>query len=312
MRNPFFAATIATAAMAAALWLAPAAASAQAPQPARSVCPDDDPAVFHPCAMARAATFNPPLTPDGKPDFGGLWRRRIAAHEDVEAHVKTIDDSGGPSIVVDPPDGKVPMQPWANAYRKDNPQKYIHHNAACFLSGVPATMYITGLYQFLPTRDYFVILTEEAHAYRSIPTDGRPHIGKDISLWQGDSRGRWDGNTLVIDTTNQKAIPWLDQRARFFTEEARVAERLTLVDANTMHYEATIDDPIVYTRPWKMAIPFRRNTEPGMELWEEDCYEGDGPILTHFRNIGLVINRGISAKEARELKAAWEARGKER
>lgn len=258
--------------------------------------------------MTHAGTFNPPRTPDGRPDFGGVWRRRATANEDVEAHPKTLDDSGGPSIVVDPPDGKVPMQPWADEYRKHSPGKYIHHNAACFLSGAPATMYITGLYQFLQTRDDFVILTEEVHAYRSIPLDGRPHIGKDISLWQGDSRARWDGNTLVIDTTNQKAIPWLDQRARFFTEEARVVERLTLVDANTLHYEATIDDPTVYTQPWKIAIPFRRVTEPGTELWEENCYEGNDLTMEHLRNIGLVINRGLSARQARELKAAWEAR----
>lgn len=307
MTNRFFAAAIATAAMATALALATVPAAAQVPQPP-SACPDDDPAVFHPCAMTKAKTFNPARTPDDKPDFGGLWRRRIAAHEDVEAHPKTLDDAGGPSVVVEPPDGKVPMQPWADAWRKGHPEKYIHHNAACFLSGAPATMYITGLYQFLQTRDYFVVLTEEAHAYRSIPLDGRPHIGKDIALWQGDARGRWDGNTLVIETTNQNAIPWLDQRARFYTEEARVTERLTLVDANTMHYEATIDDPIVYTRPWKIAIPFRRNTQEDIELWEEDCYEGDEPIMKHFRNIGLVINRGLTAREARELKAAWEAR----
>jgi hypothetical protein len=259
--------------------------------------------------MAKAKAFQPPRTADGTPDLGGLWRRRVAAHEDVEAHPKTLDDAGGPSVVVDPPNGKVPMLPWAEAYRKDNPKKYIHHNAACFLSGTPATMYITGLNQILQTRDYLVILTEEAHAYRLIPLDGRPHIGKGISLWQGDSRGRWEGNTLVIETTNQNATPWLDQRARFYTEEARVVERLTLLDANTLHYEATIDDPIVYASPWTIAIPFRRNTEPDIELWEEDCYEGDQPILQHLRNAGLSIYHGISAAEARELKAAWEKRG---
>lgn len=296
-------------AVAIAWLLAPAAAAAQAtPAPApKSVCPNDDHVAFHSCAIKAAKTFNPPRTPEGKPDFGGLWRRRAAAHEDLEAHPETIDDSGAPSVVVDPPDGRVPMQPWADARRKENAQKYFHHNAACLLSGVPVTMYMTGLYQFVQTPEYFAVLTEEAHAYRIIPLDGGRHLSKGVQLWQGTSRGRWEGNTLVIDTTNLNGKPWFDQRGRFYTEEAHMVERLTLIDASTIHYTATIEDPNVYTRPFTMAVAFRRNTVVGIELYEEACHEGNAS-LEHIRTAGYSMYFGLSAREARELKKAWEAK----
>ncbi len=286
-------------------WALPPASAAQAP--AQSVCPDNAHAAFHACATAAMKTFTPPRTASGQPDFSGFWRRRASAHESLEAHVRTPDDSGGPSAVVDPADGLVPMQPWADERRRENAERYLHHNAACFQSGVPVTMYMTGLYQFLQTGDHLAVLSEEAHGVRIIPLDGRPHIGPDILLWQGDSLGRWEGNTLVIETTNQNARPYLDQRGRFYTEEAEVVERLTMVDANTLHYQATIDDPNVYTRPFTIAIAFRRNEQQGTELWEEACYEGNDLSMSHFR-ARFDIYPGITAAEARELRSAWEAR----
>lgn len=278
----------------------------QAPAPP-SVCPDDEHAKFHACAVEAAKTFNPPRAAHGAPDFNGLWRRSARAHEDMEDHPRTADDGGGPSVVVDPPDRKVPMQPWADARRRDNAQKYLHHNAACLLSGVPVTMYMTGLFRFQQTRDYLVVQSEEAHQWRSIPLDGRPHVGTGIRLWQGDSRGRWQGNTLVIDTTNQRAQGFLDQRGRFITDEARVVERLTLVDADTLHYQATIEDPNVFTRPFTIAIAFRRNIQPDVELWEEACYEENETSMEHFTKSGYALYPGISGVEARAMKAAWEA-----
>ncbi len=291
----------------AALWPAmPVTLAAQ--EAPKSVCPDDNHAAFHACAVQAARTFDPPRTPDGKPDFRGYWRRRVAAFEDFEAHPRTADDSGGPSVVVDPPDGKVPMQPWADARRRENAAKYLHHNAACFLAGGLGTMYMANLYQFLQNADHLVVTGEglSAHPFRIIPLDGSPHIGAKIALWQGDPRGRWEGNTLVIDTTNQNGKPFVDQRGRFFTEEARTTERLTMIDANTIHFAATIDDPNVYTRPFTMAFAFRRNTVPGSEVWEEACYEANTEQMQLFRNSGLGVFPGITASDARALRQAWE------
>jgi hypothetical protein len=306
MNNRFLCLLITLTVAVVAAMLAPPPAAGQAPAQPRSVCPDDNPAVFHACAMEAAKKFNPPRTQDGHPDLSGYWRHRSPAHEDLEEHPRAVDDSGGPNAIVDPPDGKVPIQAWAEARRQENEAKYIDQNIACYQSGVPRHLYM-GAYQFLQTRDYILLLSEETRAYRLVTLDGRPHIGKNIHLWQGDSRGRWEGNTLVIDTTSQNGMPWLDQRGRFYTDEAHVVERLTFLDANTIHYEATLTDSNVYTRPFTMAFPLRRNLTAGFEIWEESCYEGESNVQ-HLNNVGYRRYPGITGKEARAAKEAFERR----
>lgn len=291
------------------------AASSLMPPPAiaqrwvtESACPDNSPAVFHRCAMEAAEAFDPPRTPDGRPDMGGIWRLPDGniggVFEDLEEHPRTVEDIGGPTAIVDPPDGKVPMRAWADARRKEIPERYIHHFAACFLSGVPETMYHGEAREFLQTPDNLVIMTVSVNsqAYRIIRLDGRPHVGENIRLWNGDSNGHWEGDTLVIETTNQNGRPWIDQRGRFYTEEALVVERLTLIDADTIHYQATIDDPNVYTRPFTMAVAYRRSTEEtNMSV---ACYENNEVLMELYRGLGMEIYPGISASEAREAMEA--------
>jgi hypothetical protein len=277
----------------------------------KSVCPDDDPAAFHRCALAAGKTFTPPRTADGRPDMSGYWRRRTQAFEDLEAHPRNADDGGGPSVVVDPPDGRVPMQPWADVRRRENAAKYLHHNAACLPAGAVPTMYMANLYQFLQTRDVFAIVGEglSEHPYRLIPLDRSAPAGSRLQFYQGDSRGRWEGNTLIIETTNQNAKQFLDQRGRFYTDEMRAVERLTMVDANTLHFQAVIDDPNVFTRAFTIAYAFRRNTDPTAEVWEEACFEANAEQMQLFRNNGFQVYPGITAAEARVLRQAWEAQG---
>ena len=202
------------------------------------------------------------------------------------------------------------MQPWADARRLDNAAKYLHHNAACLPAGTPGTMYMSGLYNIDQTSSTIAIIGEQLspHPYRSIPLDGHAHVGSGITLWNGDSRGRWDGNTLVIDTTNQNGRNYLDQRGRFYTEQAHVVERFTPVDADTLLYEATIDDANVYTRPFTIAFPFRRNALKNAEVWEEACYEANESQMILFRNNGFKVYPGITAAEAKELRRAWETK----
>ena len=121
-------------------------------------------------------------------------------------------------------------------------------------------------------------------------------------------------NCLVVDSPEaarpdfcRNGLPFLDQRGRFLTEEARVVERVTLIDANTMHFQATYEDPNVYTRPFTIAFAFRRNVVEQTEVWEEACYETNAEQMQLFRNNGLRVHPGISAREARELKTTWEA-----
>ncbi len=274
-----------------------------------SVCPDDDHATFHHCALEAAKHFDPPLTGAGHPNLQGIWSRRARAHESMHAHPDTRDDNEAPSVVVAPANGFVPIQPWAEAQRRYNRPAYVHHNAICRLDGVPLTMYMTGTLQFMQTEEHFLVQGEEAHAFRVIPTDGRHHIGASIRLWNGDSVGRWEGNTLVVETRNQNARAWLDQRGRFFTDEAHVVERFTLIDPDTIHWQATIDDPNVYTEPFTIALAYRRR--PVRELWEEACYEDNALAAQTYRNVGYLIYPGITGDEARRLRAAWELEERE-
>jgi len=301
--NQFIARIIALAAVAAASSLLPPSAVAQR-WVAESTCPDDVPAVFHRCALEAASSFDPPRTSDGRPDMGGVWRLpngdTAGAYEDLEEHPGNLDELGGPAAIVDPPDGRIPMYAWAIPRKEENPQRYIHHNAACFLSGVPNTMYHGEEHQFLQTPDYLAILSGNAHAYRIIPLDGRPPVGENIRLWDGSSSGRWEGNTLVIETTNQNGMPWLDQKGTFYTEEVHVVERLTLIDPDTIHYQATIDDPNVYMRPFTIAFPYRRNSVEEFEMMVMACYENNEALLALYWGEGYGVYPGVSSTEARE------------
>ena len=285
----------------------PATAQSQS----NSVCPDDDHARFHACALEAAKHFEPPRTAAGHPDLQGIWNRRSRAHESLHAHPETLDDNEAPSIVVVPADGLVPIQPWAEATRRYYRSAYVHQNAICRLSGVPLTMFMTGTLQFLQNEGHFLVQGEEAHAFRVIPMNRRAHIGEDIRLWNGDSVGHWEGNTLVVETANQNARVWLDQRARFYTDEARVVERFTLIEPDTIHWQATVEDPNVYTEPFTIALAYRRNSNDGLELWEEACYENNELASQTFRNVGYKIYPGMTGAEARRLKTAWELEERE-
>ncbi len=291
-----------------ALWsltIQPAAAQTSVGVAEGSVCPDNSHSVFHACALEAAKTATPPRTPEGRPDFSGFWRRRSWAFEDFHEHPETPDDFGGPSSVVDPADGIVPMQPWALEQSRINAERYLHHNAACFLAGPAGTMYMTSRFQFIQDNEHLAMIGEQLvnHPYRIIPLDGRPHIG-DIPLWNGDPRGRWEGDTLVVESPNQNGKYLLDQRGRFITDEAHIVERFTMIDDDSIHYQATFDDPNVLTRSFTIALAFRREFP---EIWEEACYETNEDPMRLFRNNGYRVYPGITGAEARELQATWEA-----
>jgi hypothetical protein len=196
------------------------------------------------------------------------------------------------SLVVDPPDGRVPLTPAAEAQRDFNAA----HNAdsyeymsvwdRCITRGMPAGMFPAGYnnaYQIVQIPGYVVILYEMIHETRIIPLDGRPHVSADIRLWNGDSRGHWEGNTLVVDTTNynnKSSIGTSAATARIKgipqSEALHVVERFRRVSADTISYEVTIDDPPMYTRPWKAAFPLSR--AENYKLYEYACHEGNHAV----------------------------------
>jgi len=281
----------------ASLVVVAAAMAAASLSAAQAPCPGE-PALFHRCAIERARTFDPPRTSDGTPDLQGFWRGQASGTENIEQHPETLDDNGGPSFIVDPPDGNIPYRTSAAAQPARNREQYVEPNVPCFPSGVPRSMYVPTHIEIRQSPGYVLLLFERAHTYRIIPTLERPHVGDKIRLWQGDSRGRWEGNSLVVDVTNQNAKAWFDQAGNFYSDGVRIVERFTLVDPDTIHYQATIEDPSVYARPWTMAFPIRRNTAPGFELIEEACHEGERntqPLL----NLGRRIYPGVRATPGR-------------
>lgn len=258
---------------------------------------------------AKLPAFSPPRMPDGTPDLRGRWGGTPGG-DDLEAH-PYVDISSPPeeSFVSDPPDGKIPYQPWALAVRAEHraglargwpgetQRLYTDPQTFCIYS-VPRATYRGG-FEIRQGPGYVLIAYNFAHFYRLIPTDGRPHaLAPEVKLWMGESRGSWDGNTLVVDVTNLDGRNWLDQVGNFFSANVHVVERFTLASAGIIDYEVTIDDPKVFTRPWKIRLPIRRagagdaNDPYADETWENACHEGDH-AGDHARRLGYQWFKGV-------------------
>ena len=247
-----------------------------------------------------AAEPAPAHTADGHRNIQGFWEAKIGGTydladprrgggrlEELLNEKKGIIRAKKPSRIIDPPDGKVPYQAWAAAKQKDiaahvdevTEQKYVDPQARCLPDGVPRNIFWTP-FQIIQSPGYVFIIYEENHTYRIIPLDGHPHIPANIKLWMGDSRGHWEGNTLVVDVTNINSKSRLDNVGDFASDAVHVVERFTFVDAKTINYEATIDDPSVYTQPWKIAavMVHAHQNEKNYEYWEETCHEGERDV----------------------------------
>ena len=147
-----------------------------------------------------------------------------------------------------------------------------------------------------PDGDQFVVwLFEDHHVQRVIDMDGRPPLGDAIKVTNGDSRGHWEGNTLVVDSKNFNGYNWLDDSGNFYTDTVHVVERLTMIDRDTIHYEARLDDPKVYTRPWTMVSALIRNKDATFEIWEQACHEGNQSVEDQLHP-GMQPFRGASPR----------------
>jgi hypothetical protein len=239
--------------------------------------------------LVQAPAYTPKLTADGKPNLEGFWNNQAgSAPWDIEPHPAAFQIPPGEGIIVDPPDRKIPYKPEALAKRNDlrDHHSFEDPQGHCAPSGIPRQTYTPFGFQIVQPRGAVVILYEAEHAYRVIRTDGSPHLPPAIKLWQGDSIGHWEGNTLVVDSTNFNGRTWLDMAGNFTTESLHVIERFTPTDANTIQYEATIEDPTIYTRPWKMVFPLRRNTQQGYYILEFACHEGERDLQHYTEDTG--------------------------
>jgi len=234
----------------------------------------------------QAAPPPPPIRrmPDGKPDLTG-WYQADAGGANYGLENKPANGLIPPSrgVVVDPPDGKLPYQPWARAERieRELPHRgYDDPTAHCFVAGVPRAMYTPSPLQIIQPEGYVVMLFERMN-WRQVPLDGRAHIPDDIRLWQGDSVGRWEADTLVIDTRNLNGKTWLNEVGDVLSHDAKIVERFTPVNGNRITYEATVTDTIAYTRPWTIRMNLDRQDD---ELLEVACHEDNGD-LQHLKDV---------------------------
>ena len=213
------------------------------------------------------------------------------------------------SLVIDPPDGKVPLTREAEARRNFN----LAHNAdsweymslwdRCITRGVPGGMFPAGYnnaYQIIQTPGYVTIVAEMIHDARIIPVDGRPHAPSSVRFWNGDSVGHWEGNTLVVDTTNFNGKGWAATsasagRVRGVPQsvDAHVVERFTREDANIITYRVTIEDPIYFAKPWTVSLPM--TSDPTYRIFEYACHEGNQAV-PNVLSAGRVHDRDAASK----------------
>jgi len=235
--------------------------------------------------LEQQAKQNDVDRPPEKGDVGGYNRSWFDSGTKVVSTHQT-------SLVVEPADGRVPLTPAAEAKRDYN----LAHNSdsweymsvwdRCVTRGVPAGMFPAGYnnaYQIMQVPGYVIFLYEMIHEPRIIPLDGRPHVSADIRQWNGDPRGHWEGNTLVVDTTNyndQGMIATSAATGRIKgvpqSEALHVVEHFTRTAQDTILYEVTIEDSKYYTRPWKVSIPLTRDDD--YRLYEYACHEGNHAV----------------------------------
>jgi len=268
--------------------------------------------------VVAAGKWTGPRLADGQPDVQGHWSNTISNHSNF------TDPNGGapgeqrragspplppraeraPSRVSDPVDGQVPFQPWAAEKVKEfqkffsNPIKpeYIEPLARCAPAGVPKSLYWHG-YEIRQYPGYVVFLFNSGT--RIIHLDGKPHLPENIKLWQADSRGHWEGNTLVVDVTNNNSKALFGRTGEFASENVHVTERYTFDNSNKRYtYVATFTDPTVYTRPFTVTIPARRwvaGEKPNGWHFETDLavHDGKEKILERDERICTENNGGF-------------------
>lgn len=234
----------------------------------------------------EGGTTAPPIrrTATGVPDLEGFYQHGAGgSNYGLEKRESSFLTSANRGIVVDPPDGKLPFQEWARietASRAQPERGYDDPTAHCFPAGVPRSLYVPSPFEFVQTPEYVVMMFERM-SWRLIPLDGRKHLPDTIRLWQGDSVGHWEGDTLVIESKNFNGKTWLNQAGEVITHALHVVERITPVNGNRLDYRATITDPLAYTRPWTIAFPLNRQDG---EMLEVACLEDDQD-LPHLKDI---------------------------
>ena len=254
-------------------------------------------------------------TVDGKPNFSGVWQALNEAHWDLQAHqarpaavmqqgvypypfaqvaaapVLALGAAGGVpgSLGVVEGDGEIPYTPAAAAIKRENGDHWIDRDPElkCYLPGIPRAMYMPYPFQIVQSTNKIQMAYEFTSTARTIHLDKVE--GPPDDTYMGHSVGRWEGDTLVVDVTNFNDKTWFDRAGNFHSDALRLVERFTPIGPDALRYDVTIEDPQVFTRPWRISMPLYRRLEPNIQLIEYRCIEfAEEFLYGHLRKEQLV------------------------
>ena len=237
-------------------------------------------------AAAQNQAYKAPRAADGHPDLNGIWQAFTTANWDLQDHSQqpgTMWETG--SVGAEPPGqgvvegGEIPYQPAALAKKKANFEKRRTDDpeAKCYMPGVPRANYMPYPFQMVQSPQGILFVYEFASANRFVNMGKPQEAGSDT--WMGTNNGHWDGETLVVDVTGLNGLAWLDRAGDFTSDQLHVVERYTRVDPYHINYEATIEDPKTFTRPWKISMPLYRRVEKNAQLLDFKCVEFSEELL---------------------------------
>ena len=243
----------------------------------------------------QAQSFDPPRLSNGNPNLNGIWQALNPANYDLEPHIARHamalrEGPQGPlpaapvvqlgAVGAVPGSmgwidggGTIPYTPDARALKEENQANWLDRDPEikCYMPGVPRATYLPFPFQIFQNEGSVFIAYEFAGAVRDIYLDD---VGPaETDSWMGQSVGRWEGDTLVVEVTGQSDQTWFDRAGSHHTNQLRVTERYTLMSPDHIQYEATMDDPTVFTRPWTIRMPLYRRVEEGARLMDFKCVE---------------------------------------
>ncbi len=243
-------------------------------------------------ASAQGTVTRGPRTADGHPNLNGIWQAMNTANWDLQTHGAAAGPPMLGAIGAIPPGlgvvdgGEIPYLPAALAQKKVNFEKRwsTDPEVKCYLPGVPRATYMPYPFQILQSTNTIMMAYEYAGAVRTINM-GKP-TESPVDSWMGWSNGHWEGDTLVVDATGFNDQTWFDRAGDYHSEMLHVVERYTLAGPNMINYEATIEDPKTFSKPWKIAMPLYRHAEKNAQLMEYKCVEFTEELLYgHLRRV---------------------------
>lgn len=221
-----------------------------------------------------------PRSSDGRPDFTGIWQAMNTANWDLQAHQArggavvalgaAFSIPPGPGVVEG---NEIPYLPEASVKKRENAENWLalDPEIRCYLPGVPRMMYMPYPVQIVQGPGYILMASEFASASRTIRMNSTEE--SPARAWMGWSIGRWQGDTLVVDTTDQMPDTWFDRAGNFHSDALKVTERFSFLDRNVINYEATMEDSQVFSRPWTIRMPLYRHLESNAQIMEYKCVE---------------------------------------